>query len=244
MSATQVVGPDHQRLAIHQRPARRRQRDHAARDVAVQRRDDDGRARARGRARGCPRSARVPLVITSSADAELDRDPLRVGPVADHDHVARLEAASAATRWPSPAPRRGPSPRCSLAATSCSPSSTPTIAPIAVGASPGRDASRDSRTYRRASARSVITPASAPSSSTIGTRSRSSCAIDQADLAHRLAVAGQREALAHDVAHPQQHVRQQLRRRRAAALEHPARLRVQIARAAPARTRCPGRAAA
>ena len=56
--------------------------------------------------------------------------------------------------------------------TTSSPSSTSTIAWTFVGASTRLDVSRDSRMYRRASARSVMTPTSLPSSSTIGTRSR------------------------------------------------------------------------
>ena len=40
----QVVGAHGQRLGVHERPARRREGDHAAGDVAVQRRADDGRA--------------------------------------------------------------------------------------------------------------------------------------------------------------------------------------------------------
>ena len=58
-----------------------------------------------------------------------------------------------------------------------SPSSTWTIGPTVVGASPRLEASRDSRMYLLARARIVTTPASAPSSSTIGIRSRLPFAI-------------------------------------------------------------------
>ena len=87
----QVVGRDGQRLAVHQRPARRRQRDHAAGHVAVQRRGDDrGPALAREREDVVVRPAAV--AGHEQRDAEVDRDPLRVRAVADDDHVAGLEA--------------------------------------------------------------------------------------------------------------------------------------------------------
>ena len=51
----------------------------------------------------------------------------------------------------------------------------------------------------------------------------------QAHVPDRLAAVGDRKGLAHDVARPQHHVGQQLGRRSVAALEHPARLSIQIA---------------
>jgi hypothetical protein len=50
-----------------------------------------------------------------------------------------------------------------------------------------------------------------------------------ADLAHRLVAAGLREALAHDVADAQHHVPKEFRLAHARALEHPARLGVDLA---------------
>ena len=89
-------------------------------------------------------SGRLPLLGDEQRDAGVDRDPLGVRAVADDDHVAGLEAErerlGGHREHPhAPADLRVPSP------TSCSPSSTAAIAPIAVGAS-SRDASRDSRT--------------------------------------------------------------------------------------------------
>ena len=51
----------------------------------------------------------------------------------------------------------------------------------------------------------------------------------QPDVPNGLAAVSGRKVLAHDIAHPQHHMRQEVRRRRSTALEHPARLSVQIA---------------
>ena len=173
----QVVGVDGQRLRVDQRPARRRQRDHPRRHVAVQRRAHDHDAAFAGERQQLV-DRRRPVAGDEQADAELDRRPLRVVAVADHDDVARADLGSAASRRPSPGTRSGRRPRRSRRHTPSGPAAHARSRSTLVGAS-SSDGSRESRMYRRASERSVITPASAPSPSTIGTRSRSSRAISR-----------------------------------------------------------------
>ena len=222
----EVVGAHDQRVVIHQRAARRRQRDHPARDVAVERRGDD-RGAALTRQREDVRLGRGAVAEHEQRDADVDRDPLRVGPVADHDHVARLEPERQ---------RRGSHREHPHAA-----------AHLVVGRALehlalehlGDHADRRRRVQARRLARLAHVPAR---QDPLGHHAREPFLVvdhrhevevparhDQADLADRLVVPGEREALAHDVQHAQHHVRQQLRLGGAAALEHPARLRVELA---------------
>ena len=103
-------------------------------------------------ARRCA-SSRSPTTITSPA-------PIGAG---DEPIAMVLTQIRPSTSWSSPA--------------TISPSRTWTTAATVVAASPRLEASRDSRMYLRARARMVMTPASTPSSPTIGTRSRLSLAI-------------------------------------------------------------------
>ena len=172
-------------------------------------------------------SGRVPLLVTSSATpvsiairwASGRLPTTTTSPAVKPSGSDSVAIASTHTRPPT---------SCPGSPTSCSPSSTSAIAPTAVGAS-SRDASRDSRTYRRASARSVITPTSSPGSSMIGHQVDVAAGDDQTDLAHGLAVARERELLAHHVLDAQQHMLEQRRLRDVGLLEHPARLGVEIA---------------
>ena len=83
----QLVWVDGERLAVDQRPARRGERDHPARDIGVERADDDGRAVL---PRGCQHlvGGRDPIRGDQHRGAELDRLQLRVGPVTDDHDVA------------------------------------------------------------------------------------------------------------------------------------------------------------
>ena len=63
----EVVGADGQRLGVHERPARRRQRDHPGRDVGVERGDDDRRACSRAKPT-ISSDGRLPL-LTIRSDA-------------------------------------------------------------------------------------------------------------------------------------------------------------------------------
>ena len=63
----EVVGADGQRVGVHDGPARRGQRDHAAGDVAVQRRDDDRGAVLARRGRTTASVGATPLEATTSA---------------------------------------------------------------------------------------------------------------------------------------------------------------------------------
>ena len=125
--AEQIVGPDGQRLGVGQRPAWRRQGDHPARDVGVERADDHGGATSRARARGSPRAGLGAVAGDEQRGAELERLPLRIGAVADDDDVAVGDLALAGLPGRSSEPRRGPRSRRRRRTTS-SPSRTATIA--------------------------------------------------------------------------------------------------------------------
>jgi hypothetical protein len=85
--ADQVLGRDGQRILLHERPARSRQRDHATGDVRVERRDDHrGAVLARGLQHAVGRAGAV--ARDDQRGAEVDREPLGVLAVADHDDVA------------------------------------------------------------------------------------------------------------------------------------------------------------
>jgi hypothetical protein len=83
----QVVRPGGERIGVHERAARRGERDHAAGDVAVQRRDRDDRP-------PLPREGEDvavgdgPVARDEERDADLDRPPLGVRAIADHHDVA------------------------------------------------------------------------------------------------------------------------------------------------------------
>ena len=65
--AEQIVGRHRQRVDLHQRAARRRERDHAARDVRVERRDDQRRATCSRASASTSASGGAPLERTSRA---------------------------------------------------------------------------------------------------------------------------------------------------------------------------------
>jgi hypothetical protein len=86
----EVVGPGGERLAIHERPAAGRQRDHAARDVAVQGRDDE--AGALGLCELDDLRGRPDAVGEHEQDGSaLERQLHGVRPVADHHDVALVD---------------------------------------------------------------------------------------------------------------------------------------------------------
>ena len=103
----QVVGRDGQRLAVHQRPARRRQRDHAARHVGVERRGDHrGAALAREREDVV---VRLGCRCWSPAARRRSRSRSAARPAGRRRRRRRRpRSRSAASRWPSRAPTRGP----------------------------------------------------------------------------------------------------------------------------------------
>ena len=82
----QRVGGGRQRIGLHQRPARRGQRDHAARYVGVQRRHDHRHAVLAGDRQHLIGRLRA-VRRDHQRGAEVDRQSLRVGAVADHDDV-------------------------------------------------------------------------------------------------------------------------------------------------------------
>jgi hypothetical protein len=67
-----VVGAHGERLGVHERPARRREGDHTAGHVAVQRRADDGRAVLAGEREHLVGGRRA-VARDQQRDAELDR---------------------------------------------------------------------------------------------------------------------------------------------------------------------------
>ncbi len=222
----EVVGRDRDRLAVHQRQARRRQRDHPRGDVAVERRDDDGDA-ALAREREVVVGHRGGVRRDEEADADLERDPLCVGPVADDDHVAGLEAHRQRARGHREHPDAAADERLRVADE------------LVALEHAGDRADGGRRVEPRRLARLAHV---APGERALGDRTGEPAVAvdhrdqvdvvarhDQADLAHRVVVGGAREALAHHVARPQQDVGEQLRLARAAAVEHPARLRVELA---------------
>ena len=83
----QEVGRHRQRIGLHQGAARRRERDHASGDIAVQARADD---------RGASGAGALEHLVARDAGvgddhqrgSELDHQQLRLGSVPDHDHVA------------------------------------------------------------------------------------------------------------------------------------------------------------
>ena len=88
----EVVGPDRQRIAVHEGAAGRRQRDHAAGDVAVQRRQDDGGAVVAGQGEDGLRRGDA-VAGDEQVDPGLDDAALGVVAVADDDDVAAADAA-------------------------------------------------------------------------------------------------------------------------------------------------------
>ena len=221
----QVVRAHRQRLAVDQRAAGRRQRDHAGGHVAVQRRADH-RDSALDRERERVVGGRRAVARHEQADAELDRRPLRVVAVADDHDVARPRSRSAASRRPSPGTRSARRSRRRRRTRA---------RPAARARSRSRGSARRARTARAtrgcsaapASARSSR-PASAPSPSTTGTRSRSSRAISRPTSrtgSPSPACGNSRRMTSLD---PQHHVLQEVGLARAGALEHPARLLVDL----------------
>ena len=87
------LGRSGQRFALHQRAARRRERDHPAGHVAVERRHDHRRAVLAGKVEDVVGRGRV-VREHDQLRASLDRHPLGVGAVADHDHVAVGDAGA------------------------------------------------------------------------------------------------------------------------------------------------------
>ena len=224
---------------VHQRAARRRERDHARGHVAVQRRDDDRRPRSAASARISSRGSVALLVTSSPAPSSIasrwasGRSPTTT--------TSPGRSRSGASRRPSPAPRLGRD----LAS-----SPPPRARPRA------RRRSRPRPWARRARGLARLADVAARQRALGHDAHERAVVVDdrhqvevlarhqQADLADRLAVVGHREALAHHVAHAQHHVRQEL------GLGAPLRSStqrvcgVELAQAAPARTRCAGRAAA
>ena len=165
-----------------------------------QQRDARPRWRGAGRRRGCRRRRRRRRPSRRAASAtSIARHP---------DAAGRPRASRSPTTSRRPARRRSRRRRRGVAAAT---------ARATRGCSGGRARARSSR------------PASRPSSSTIGTRSRSLAGHHQADVAHGRVVAGDGELLLHHVTHAQHDVGQQVGLRRAAALEHPAGLGVELA---------------
>ena len=176
MSATRSSGPDDERVAVHQRPARRREGDHARGHVAVERRGDDGGAATRARASRMSLLRGAAVRDHEQPDPDLDRDPLRLGPVADHDDVARLRSRAAASRSPSPGPTRGRRPPCRAPPRAARPPARPRSRRPPSGRRGATPRATRARSAGPARARSSRRRAARPSSTT-GTRSTSSRAM-------------------------------------------------------------------
>ena len=223
----QVVGPHGERLAVHQRARRGRQRDHAAADVGVQRRAGDrGAVLARQLEHLVGRHGLV--AGHHQRDADLDRPALRVLAVADDHYVALVDVGQRFRVH-----RQHPHTAADL---------TRGVAGYQLAREHLDDrADRGRGVELRRAARLADVAAREHAlghharERAVGVDERDQVALvarhPQAHRAHRVVLAGQRHLLIHHVAHAQQHVGEELRRRRLAAVEHPARLRVEVAEA-------------
>ena len=137
----QVVGADGQRLRVHQRAARRRQRDHAARSRRCPAARDD-RDPALARPARASSSRRASCRCSSPAARRRARSPRAARPRGCRRRRRRPAPISLGSgRCPSPSPHRGRRPRRPRRRP-CSPSSTSTIALDRASARPARRLAR------------------------------------------------------------------------------------------------------
>ena len=240
----QVVGAHGERLAVHQRAARRRQRDHARRSR---------RCPAASATTAVPRSrgqlehlvGRLGAVAGhQQPDAELDRRALRVRRGCRRRPRRPRRSPRQRRRRPSPAPRPGRRPRARRRPRPARPAAprrsrstarrrVELATPRATrGCSGGRARARSSRPRARrrrrrsAPGRGPRAPSSRPTSRT------GSSSLGQRELAR---ASRRARAASRGAGTPARAPR---------SLEHPARLRVERRRGAPARSRCGDPAAA
>ena len=219
----QELGGGGQRIALHQRTARRGQRDHPARDVAVERRGDHGGSPIAGQLEDLVGGLCV-VGEHEQAGAALDGQPLCVGAIADHDHVARGGAAAGRVHRVHPHAARQ---RLVLAGQE----------PPAQDLDDRRDAGRGVLQGRGLAGLPDVAAGECPLGEDAD---QSAVLVDHRDdlepdarhlepgLADRRLQARDREARLHHVAGANHHVGQEPRLRGAAALEQPLRLGVAL----------------
>ena len=207
---------------------RRREGDHAAGDVAVQRRADDGGAVLAGEREHLLGGHRA-VARDQQRDAELDRAALGVGPVADHDDVALADVARQRLDGHGQHPH-APGDLALLAGHQ--PALGDLDDRLHRGGGVGQ-ARRLARLADVAAGQRALGHHAGQGAVVVDDRHELEVLARHRlpDAADGLAVAGRREALAHDVAHAQHDVGQELGLLGAGALQHPRGLRVDVAEA-------------